>query len=88
VSFGFLWYIPNQATPGHRAEPATADLNSLDTLISQARAAEDHGWKGTLIGTGWGCSDTFTVATALAARTTTNLTRKPRTCVKISAELS
>jgi alkanesulfonate monooxygenase len=71
VSFEFLWYIPNQVTPGHRGEPATADHNSLDTLTAQARALEDHGWKGALIGAGWGRPDTFTVATALAARTAT-----------------
>jgi alkanesulfonate monooxygenase len=71
VSFEFLWYIPNQVTAGHRGEPATADHNSLDTLTSQARALEEHGWKGALIGAGWGRPDTFTVATALAARTAT-----------------
>jgi alkanesulfonate monooxygenase len=67
----FLWYIPNQVTPGHRGEPATADHNSLATLTSQARALEEHGWQGALLGAGWGRPDTFTVATALAARTTT-----------------
>jgi alkanesulfonate monooxygenase len=71
MSLEFLWYIPNQATPGHRGEPAAADHNSLETLTSQARALEDHGWKGALIGAGWGRPDTFTVATALAARTAT-----------------
>jgi alkanesulfonate monooxygenase len=71
MSFEFLWYIPNQATPGHRGEPVTVDHNSLDTLTSQARALEEHGWKGALIGAGWERPDTFTVATALAARTTT-----------------
>jgi alkanesulfonate monooxygenase len=71
VSYEFLWYIPNQVTPGHRGEPATAGHNSLDTLTAQARALEEHGWKGALIGAGWGRPDTFTVATALAARTTT-----------------
>jgi alkanesulfonate monooxygenase len=71
MSLEFLWYIPNQATPGHRGEPVTAGHNSLDTLTAQARALEDHGWKGALIGAGWGRPDTFTVATALAARTTT-----------------
>jgi alkanesulfonate monooxygenase len=71
MSLEFLWYIPNQVTPGHRGEPATADHNSLGTLTSQARALEDHGWKGALIGAGWGRPDTFTVATALAARTST-----------------
>jgi alkanesulfonate monooxygenase len=71
MSFEFLWYIPNQVTPGHRGEPVAADHNSLDTLTSQARALEDHGWKGALLGAGWGRPDTFTVATALAARTST-----------------
>ena len=71
MSFEFLWYIPNQVTPGHRGEPVTAGHNSLDTLTSQARALEDHGWKGALIGAGWERPDTFTVATALTARTTT-----------------
>lgn len=66
----FLWYIPNQATAGHRGEPVSADHNSLDVLTAQARALEDHGWRGALIGTGWGRPDTFTLATALAARTT------------------
>lgn len=67
----FLWYIPNQIEPGHRGEPVTPDHNTLDTLTEQARALEDHGWKGALLGTGWGRPDTYTVAAALAARTTT-----------------
>jgi alkanesulfonate monooxygenase len=71
MSFEFLWYIPNQVTPGHRGEPVTADHNSLDTLTAQAQALEDHGWKGALLGTGWGRPDTFTIAAALTARTTT-----------------
>ncbi|MET0436837.1 MAG: LLM class flavin-dependent oxidoreductase [Devosia sp.] len=66
----FLWYIPNQVTPGHRGEPVAADHNGLDVLTAQARALEDHGWHGALIGTGWGRPDTFTLATALTARTT------------------
>ena len=68
MSFEFLWYIPNQVTPGHRGEPVTADHNSLETLTSQAKALEHHGWKGALFGAGWGRPDTFTVATALAAQ--------------------
>ncbi len=36
-----------------------------------ATTLEQHGWDGALLGTGWGRPDTFTVATALAARTTT-----------------
>ncbi len=67
----FLWYIPNQSEAGHRGDAAEADHNGLDTLTRQARAIEDHGWTGALLGTGWGRPDCFTVAAALAARTTT-----------------
>lgn len=66
----FLWYIPNQVVAGHRGEPVSNDHNSLDTLTSHALALEEHGWRGALLGAGWGRPDTFTVATALAARTT------------------
>lgn len=67
----FLWYIPNDVKAGHRGDVADADHNSLDTLTTQAKALEDHGWRGALIGTGWGRPDTFTLATALVARTQT-----------------
>ncbi|MFG2053227.1 LLM class flavin-dependent oxidoreductase [Micromonospora sp. NPDC048930] len=67
----FLWYIPNQVQPGHRGDDVVEHHNSLQTLTSHARALEEHGWGGALLGTGWGRPDTFTVATALAARTTT-----------------
>lgn len=67
----YLWYIPNDVRAGHRGDAAAADHNSLETLTSHARALEDHGWKGALIGTGWGRPDTFTLATALTVRTTT-----------------
>lgn len=67
----FLWYIPNQVEPGHRGDPTVDGHNSLETLVSHATALEQHGWAGALIGTGWGRPDTFTVATALAARTST-----------------
>ncbi|MBX4956580.1 LLM class flavin-dependent oxidoreductase [Rhizobium lentis] len=67
----FLWYIPNDVRPGHRGDSAVENHNSLDTLTSHARALEEHGWNGALIGTGWGRPDTFTVAASLAARTTT-----------------
>lgn len=67
----FLWYIPNVVEAGHRGDTAVADHNSLNSLTEQAVALETHGWTGALIGTGWGRPDTFTVATALAARTTT-----------------
>lgn len=67
----FLWYIPNEVRPGHRGDAPATDHNSLDTLTGHARALEDNGWTGALLGTGWGRPDTFTVATALAARTKT-----------------
>lgn len=67
----FLWYIPNDVKAGHRGDTADANHNSLATLASQAEALERHGWRGALVGTGWGRPDTFTVAAALAARTST-----------------
>lgn len=67
----FLWYIPNQIRAGHRGDPTVEGHNTLETLTSHAKALEDHGWGGALIGTGWGRPDTFTVAAALTARTTT-----------------
>ncbi|WP_144122470.1 LLM class flavin-dependent oxidoreductase [Catellatospora sichuanensis] len=67
----FLWYIPNQAKPGHRGDDVVDGHNSLQTLVGHAKALEEHGWGGALIGTGWGRPDTFTVATALATQTTT-----------------
>src|SRR5471032_2967081 len=66
----FLWYIPNQIEPGHRGDSAV-ESHSLETLTRHARALEDHGWKGALLGSGWGRPDTFTVATALTVRTET-----------------
>jgi alkanesulfonate monooxygenase len=71
MSTEFLWYIPNQVQPGHRGDDVVDQHNSLETLTGHALALEEHGWGGALIGSGWGRLDTFTVATALAARTTT-----------------
>lgn len=71
MSSEFLWYIPNQVEPGHRGDSAGEGHRSLETLTSHALALERHGWDGALIGTSWGRPDTFTVATALATRTTT-----------------
>ncbi|MBT0769985.1 LLM class flavin-dependent oxidoreductase [Kineosporia sp. J2-2] len=71
MSLDFLWYIPNTVEPGHRGDDTTEGWGSLDYSTGLARAAERHGWSGALIGTSWGRPDTFTVATALAARTTT-----------------
>jgi alkanesulfonate monooxygenase len=67
----FLWYIPNTVEPGHRGDKAGPGYGTLDHSVELARTAEEHGWEGALIGTGWGRPDTFTVATALAVRTTT-----------------
>lgn len=67
----FLWYIPNDVKAGHRGDSTADNHNSLETLTTQAKALEAFGWKGALIGTGWGRPDTFTVASALAAQTTT-----------------
>jgi alkanesulfonate monooxygenase len=67
----FLWYIPNDVKAGHRGDAADDNHNSVVTLTAQAEALERHGWHGALIGTGWGRPDTFTVASVLAARTTT-----------------
>lgn len=66
----YLWYIPNQSVAGHRGDTAEPGHNSLGTLVTQAEAIERHGWQGALLGAGWGRPDTFTVAAALAARTT------------------
>ncbi|WP_344274664.1 LLM class flavin-dependent oxidoreductase [Streptomyces hebeiensis] len=71
MSLEFLWYIPNTVEPGHRGDDTTTGWGSIEYSTDLARAAEEHGWGGALLGTGWGRPDTFTVATALAARTTT-----------------
>ena len=66
----FLWYIPNTVEAGHRGDDIAGGWADLDLATDMARIVEDHGWRGALIGTGWGRPDTFTLATALAARTT------------------
>ncbi|RAG85832.1 alkanesulfonate monooxygenase [Streptacidiphilus pinicola] len=66
-----LWYIPNTVEPGHRGDDTRDGWGTLDHSTELALAAEEHGWAGALLGTGWGRPDTFTVAAALAARTTT-----------------
>lgn len=71
MSLEFLWYIPNTVEAGHRGDDVPDGWANLDLSTELARIAEDHGWGGALIGTGWGRPDTFTVATAIAARTTT-----------------
>jgi len=67
----FLWYLPNTVEPGHRGDEPREGWGSLEHSTELALAAERHGWGGALLGTGWGRPDTFAVAAALAARTTT-----------------
>jgi alkanesulfonate monooxygenase len=71
MSLEYLWYIPNTVKPGHRGDTTTEGWGSLELSVQLARTAEEHGWSGALLGTGWGRPDTFTVATAIAVRTTT-----------------
>jgi len=66
-----LWYLPNELEPGHRGDLTADGWGTLDFTVDLARTAEAHGWSGALLGTGWGRPDTFTVATAVAALTTT-----------------
>lgn len=70
MSSEFLWYIPNTVDPGHRGDDTVEGWGSLDYSVELAQSVERHGWGGALLGTGWGRPDTFTVAAALAARTT------------------
>jgi len=71
MSHEYLWYIPNTVDAGHRLDDVAGGWANLDLSTELARILEDRGWGGALIGTGWGRADTFTVATAIAARTTT-----------------
>lgn len=66
----FLFYIPNTVETGIRGDDVAGGWADLDLSAGLARIVEDHGWGGALIGTSWGRPDTFTVATALVARTT------------------
>jgi alkanesulfonate monooxygenase len=70
VSLEFLWYIPNTVQAGHRGDDVAGGWANLGLSAELAQIVEEHGWGGALIGTGWGRPDTFTLATALAARTT------------------
>jgi alkanesulfonate monooxygenase len=67
----FLWYIPNTVEAGVRGDDVASGWADLEQSVTLARMTEDHGWGGALFGTSWGRPDTFTVATAIAARTTT-----------------
>jgi alkanesulfonate monooxygenase len=66
-----LWYIPNTTEAGVRGDDVAAGWADLDRSVALAKVAEEHGWAGALFGAGWGRPDTFTVAAAIAARTTT-----------------
>ena len=70
VSREYLWYIPNTVLSGHRGDDTVDGWGSLEYSAELAQRAEQHGWGGALLGTSWGRPDTFTVGTALAARTT------------------
>ncbi len=70
MSAEFLWYIPNTVESGHRGDNTQDGWGTLDFSSQMALLAEAHGFSGALIGTGWGRPDTFTVSTAIAARTT------------------
>src|SRR5689334_10374506 len=69
MSLEFLWYVPNTVESGHRGDDTAEGWGSLDFSVAIARTAENHGFQGALIGSGWGRTDTFTLATAIAART-------------------
>ena len=72
MSTEYLWYIPNEVTAraprrrGRRRPQQPGDPHRARPSRSRTTAGA-----GALLGTGWGRPDTFTVATALAARTTT-----------------
>ncbi|MHB8575585.1 MAG: LLM class flavin-dependent oxidoreductase, partial [Dehalococcoidia bacterium] len=69
MAIEFLWYVPNTVDSGHRGDDTREGWGSLDFSASIAQTAIDHGFEGALIGSGWGRTDTFTLATALCART-------------------
>src|SRR4051794_1386266 len=71
MALEFLWYIPNTVESGHRGDDTADGWGTLDFSADIAQAVEEHGFAGALIGSGWGRTDTFTLATALTARTRT-----------------
>ncbi|MCC6178988.1 MAG: LLM class flavin-dependent oxidoreductase [Chloroflexi bacterium] len=71
MSLEFLWYVPNTVESGHRGDDTSEGWGTLDVTARTALAVEQGGFTGALIGTGWERPDTFTLATALMARTRT-----------------
>ena len=69
MALEFLWYLPNTVESGHRGDDTAEGWGSLDFSTEIAATVEAHGFDGALIGAGWGRGDTFTLSTALAART-------------------
>jgi alkanesulfonate monooxygenase len=69
MTLEFLWYVPNTVESGHRGDDTAEGWGSLDFSAAIAATIEAHGFDGALIGSGWGRTDTFTLSTALAART-------------------
>ena len=69
MSLEFLWYLPNTVESGHRGDDTKEGWGSLDFSANIAQAVEEHGFDGALIGCGWSRPDTFTLSTAIAART-------------------
>jgi alkanesulfonate monooxygenase len=67
----FLWYVPSTVESGHRGDDTAEGWGTLDFSAGIAQAVEEGGFDGALIGAGWGRPDTFTLATALVARTRT-----------------
>jgi alkanesulfonate monooxygenase len=65
----FLWYVPNTVESGHRGDDTAEGWGTLEFSAGIARAAEEHGFDGALIGAGWGRTDCFTLGAALAAVT-------------------
>ena len=69
MALEFLWYVPNTVESGHRGDDTAEGWGTLEFSAGIARAAEEHGFDGALIGAGWGRTDTYTLGVALAAAT-------------------
>lgn len=69
MTLEFLWYLPNTVESGHRGDDTSEGWGSIEFSTAIAETIEACGFDGALIGAGWGRGDTFTLSTALAART-------------------